>query len=185
MIRRDAVGVRGNRRDGQQAANQKTDGAVPSANGDESAPGVVETSTDGGGPPGCPRPRRSHRLRLAARKRLANPMRRRVDADRRTIDDRAMRYQHQRLKPRLDELDRLMASEVETRSTVTDARQFLSRLEFTLRKGLPQEKLAALRQCVDRIHVNKPAAEANITIRTIPTGNLEAVQVIRATLEAI
>jgi hypothetical protein len=88
----------------------------------------------------------------------------------------------QRLESRLDELDRLSASQAEVKTTVGDAMKFLSGLEFTLRNGLPQEKLTALRQCVDRIHVNKPAAEVTIAIRTVPAAHLGAAQVVRATL---
>jgi len=90
--------------------------------------------------------------------------------------------QRQELESRLDELDRLTVSQVEIKSIVTETLQFLSGLESTLRKGLPQEKLTALRQCIDRIHVNKPAGEATITIRTVPTRNLEAAHVVRIAL---
>ena len=90
--------------------------------------------------------------------------------------------QRQQLESRLDELDRLATSQIEIKSITAEALRFLSGLEFTLRKGLPQEKLAALRQCIDRIHVDKPAAALAITIRTIPTGNLDAVQAIQIAL---
>jgi hypothetical protein len=90
--------------------------------------------------------------------------------------------QRQQLESRLDELDRLAASQVEIKSIAAEALRFLAGLEFTLRKGLPQEKLTALRQCLDRIHVDKPAAEVAITIRTIPTANLDAAQVVQVAL---
>ncbi|MCP4591829.1 MAG: recombinase family protein [bacterium] len=90
--------------------------------------------------------------------------------------------QRQRLDLRLDELDRLGASQSEVKTIVADGLRFISGLEFTLRNGLPQEKLAALRQCIDRVHLDKPAAEAAITIRTVPTGNLDATQVVQIAL---
>ncbi len=54
--------------------------------------------------------------------------------------------------------------------------QFISGLEFTLTEGLPQEKLVALRQCIERIHINKPGNEIKIQIREVPTGSLQAIQ---------
>lgn len=56
--------------------------------------------------------------------------------------------------------------------------QFISGLEFTLTQGLPQEKLADLKQCVEKIHINKPGKEINILIREVPTGNLQMTEEI-------
>ncbi len=82
--------------------------------------------------------------------------------------------QRHQLEARLEELDRLTATQAEIQAIVTDALRFLSSLEFTLRQALPQEKLTALRQCLTRIHINQPAREIKLTLRTIPTGNLDA-----------
>ncbi len=90
--------------------------------------------------------------------------------------------QRQQLEARLEELDRLTATQAEIQAIVADAVRFLSALEFTLRKGLPQEKLTALRQCVTRIHINKPAGEIRITLRTIPSGNLDATHQLTVAL---
>jgi hypothetical protein len=51
--------------------------------------------------------------------------------------------------------------------------QFLSGLEFTLRQGLPQEKLIALRQCIEKIWVKKIAGEIKLAIRLVSAGNLQ------------
>ena len=51
--------------------------------------------------------------------------------------------------------------------------QFISGLEFTLTQGLPQEKLATLRQCIEKIHISKPNNEIKMLIREVPTGNLQ------------
>jgi hypothetical protein len=83
---------------------------------------------------------------------------------------------------RIGEFDRPAASQVEIQTIAANTAQFLSGLAFTLRNGFPQEKLAALRQCIDRIRVDKPADEALIAIRKIPAGNLDATQEIRITL---
>jgi hypothetical protein len=57
--------------------------------------------------------------------------------------------------------------------------QFLAGLEFTLHNGLSQEKLTALRQCVEKISINKPAGEITLAIRRVPVGNLLATKDIR------
>ena len=64
----------------------------------------------------------------------------------------------------------------EFESIITEAMQFISGLEFTLTQGLPQEKLAALRQCIEKIYINKPNGHIKILVREVPTGNLQAVQ---------
>jgi hypothetical protein len=52
----------------------------------------------------------------------------------------------------------------------------LAGLEFILREGFPQDKLVALRQCIKKIIVNKPAGELKLSIYFVPTGNLQATQ---------
>ncbi len=69
-------------------------------------------------------------------------------------------------------------SQDEIKALVTEALQFISRLEFTLTQGLPQEKLAALRQCIEKIYINKPNNEIKIQIREVPTGNLQMTEEI-------
>ncbi len=56
---------------------------------------------------------------------------------------------------------------------VAEAIQFLSSLEFTLRQALAQEKLVALRRCIEKISINKPAGTVKLTVRSVPAGNLE------------
>ena len=64
----------------------------------------------------------------------------------------------------------------EFESIITEAMQFISGIEFTLTEILPQEKLAILRQCIEKIYINKSGNEIKILIREVPTGNLQAVQ---------
>jgi hypothetical protein len=94
------------------------------------------------------------------------------------IDQRLseLKQQRQQLEARLEELDRLSLSQAEIDSIVTDSMQFLSGLEFTLHQGLPQTKLAALRQCIEKTWVNKPAGEIKLAIFRVPAGNLQATQ---------
>jgi len=94
-----------------------------------------------------------------------------------------LKQQRQQLEARLEELDRLSLSQAEIGSIVTDSMQFLSGLEFTLRQGLPQEKLAAMRQCIGKIWVNKPAGEIKLAVRLVPAGNLQATQEFKASVQ--
>ena len=107
-------------------------------------------------------------------------------ANREFVDERLkeLAAERQRLESRIDEFDRLAASQVEIKSIAAETARFLSGLEFNLRNGFAQDKLAALRQCIDRIHIDKPADEAVIAIRLIPAGNLGATREIRITLAA-
>ncbi|UCG58878.1 MAG: hypothetical protein JSU70_05060, partial [Phycisphaerales bacterium] len=62
----------------------------------------------------------------------------------------------------------------EINSIVTDSMKFLAGLEFVLNEGVPQEKLVALRQCIEKITVNKPAGQMKLHIHVVPMGNLPA-----------
>ena len=88
----------------------------------------------------------------------------------------------QQLESRLDELDHLEMSQAQITSIANDAMQFLSSLEFTLTQGLPQEKLVALRQCIERVHVDRPNARINVDIKRVPAGSLHATEAIEVTL---
>jgi len=81
--------------------------------------------------------------------------------------------QRQQLEARIEELDRISLSQAEIDNIVSDSMQFLSGLEFTLHQGLPQEKLVALRQCIEKVLINKPSGIVRLTVRSVPVGNLE------------
>ena len=68
---------------------------------------------------------------------------------------------------------------------VDDAMRFLSGLEFMLREGLPQEKLVALRQCVERVHIDKPKGQVKVQMRTVPGTNLQGEETVTLDLSAI
>ena len=80
----------------------------------------------------------------------------------------------QQIEARLEELERLSLSQAEIDTIVAEGMQFLAGLEFTLHNGLPQEKLVALRQCIERIFIDKPAGIIKLRIRLVPAGNLQA-----------
>jgi hypothetical protein len=90
--------------------------------------------------------------------------------------------QRLRLEGRLQELERLSISQVQTDAIVTDAKKFISALEFTLHQGLPQEKLVALRKCIEKILVNKSAGEIRLVIRLVPAGNMQAIQELKVSI---
>ena len=59
---------------------------------------------------------------------------------------------------------------------MTDVLQFISGLKFTLDRGLPQEKLCALRQCIERILIDKPGRSVVVKIKTVPDSTIQAVE---------
>jgi len=65
---------------------------------------------------------------------------------------------------------------------VSDAIEFISSLEFTLREGLAQEKLVALRRCIEKISINKPDGTVKLTVRSVPVGNLEGTKECQVSL---
>ncbi len=107
-----------------------------------------------------------------------------TETNREYVDRRLneLKQQKQQLEVRFEELDQLSLSQAEIDSIVTDSMQFLSGLEFTLRQGLRQEKLVALRQCIEKIWIDKPAGSIKLTIRSVPVGNLQATQEFKASV---
>jgi hypothetical protein len=99
-----------------------------------------------------------------------------TSANREFVDRRLgeLKQEKHQLEARLEELDRLSLSRDEISSIVSDSMKFLAGLEFVLREGVPQEKLVALRQCAEKISVNKPAGQIKLAIYLVPIGNLQA-----------
>ena len=93
-----------------------------------------------------------------------------------------LRYQKDKIEARLEELYQLSLSQAEINSIVSDSMKFIASLEFILRQGLPQEKLAALRQCVKKIDIDKAAGEIKLAIYLVPTGNVLAIQECKASI---
>ena len=101
-----------------------------------------------------------------------------TETNRQYVDKRLneLTQQKQQLEARIEELDRLSLSQAEIKSIVAETMRFLSSLDFTLSEGLPQEKLVALRQCIEKISINKPAGTVRLTVRSVPVGNLEGTE---------
>ncbi len=87
--------------------------------------------------------------------------------------------QKQQIEVRLEELERLSLSQAEIDTIVNESMQFLAGLEFTLHNSLPQEKLTTLRQCIEKIKINKSSGEISLVIRKVPVGNLLDTQEIK------
>ncbi len=59
---------------------------------------------------------------------------------------------------------------------MTDALQIISGLKFALTQGLPQEKLCALRQCVEHILIDKPDGSVIVKINAVPASTIQEVE---------
>ena len=107
-----------------------------------------------------------------------------TSANREFVDQRLneLKQQKQQLEDRLEELDQLSFSRDEINSIVSDSMKFLAGLEFVLDGGLPQEKLVALRRCIEKISINKPAGTVKLTLRSVPAGNLEGTKQCQVSL---
>ncbi|MHC4569927.1 MAG: hypothetical protein ACYTE3_29755, partial [Planctomycetota bacterium] len=80
------------------------------------------------------------------------------------------------LETRLEELDRLSLWRDEINVIVSDSMEFLAGLEFVFGEVVPQEKLVALRQCVEKIVIDKPNGRITLAIYLVPVGNLQATR---------
>jgi ribosomal protein S10 len=105
--------------------------------------------------------------------------------NRELVDKRLNDLKNQKilLESRLEELDRLQSSQDEILNIVSQTLTFISSLEYTLKNGLPQEKLVAIRQCVQRIWVDKEAGKLQIDIYSVPAGNIKITESITAELQ--
>ncbi len=79
-----------------------------------------------------------------------------------------LRQQRAALDARHGELDRVAAEEGKVQETLHEVGRFLSGLEFTLRQGLPQEQLAAMRRCIGSVVVDKARGMAELSLRRLP-----------------
>jgi hypothetical protein len=84
-----------------------------------------------------------------------------------------------KINTRPKELERLSSSQAEIDTLMNEDMQFPASLEFILDNSLSHEKLTVLRQCVEKIGINKPAGEITLVARTVPASNLPATQEFR------
>ncbi len=67
-------------------------------------------------------------------------------------------------------------AQTQINAIVIDALQLVSGLKFALTQGLPQEKLCTLRQCVERILIDKPGGTVIVKIKAVPASTILEVQ---------
>lgn len=83
------------------------------------------------------------------------------------------RTQRQKLDVRRGELDHLAGEEAKVQETVHELARFIDGLEFTLRHGLPAEKMAALRRCASDVRIG-PDHRVELAIRQLPLSGTDA-----------
>jgi len=112
--------------------------------------------------------------------RIESTMRNLLDsispATRDLIEERLveLRKERERLAVRSEELDRLAAEQGEVRDTTHDIAKFLAALPWTLREGVPAERLTALRRCIEGIAIDRPSGTAEVRLRPLPSPMLTA-----------
>jgi hypothetical protein len=79
-----------------------------------------------------------------------------------------LRRQRQELERRAGELERLALEERQVQDATVEAGKFLAGLEFTLRHGTGEEKMAALRRCVKNVTIVKASNHAEAAIFALP-----------------
>ncbi|MCA9280976.1 MAG: recombinase family protein [Phycisphaeraceae bacterium] len=79
-----------------------------------------------------------------------------------------LRKQRDRLKSRADELERLALKEAQVQDIVQDLGAFIAGLEVTLRQGVNDKRMAALRRCVMEVVVDSEPLQLSIRILPLP-----------------
>jgi site-specific DNA recombinase len=95
-------------------------------------------------------------------------------ANREFADQRldALGKEKQVLEQRMEELDRLTLTQGQTRGVTQELMQFIGSLPYTLRQGLPEEKRAVLRPCIERIKIDAEAKQARLKLWVVPNVGL-------------
>ena len=48
---------------------------------------------------------------------------------------------------------------------------------------MPQEKLSSLRQCIEKIWINKPDEEIKLIVRRVPKGNIQITEELTVSMK--
>lgn len=83
-----------------------------------------------------------------------------------------LRRKRDSLERRGEELDRLASEQGRVQDTVRETARFLHGLEFALRHGLPEERLAGLRRCLESVIIDKQEGSAVLRLRPLPVPSL-------------
>ena len=109
-----------------------------------------------------------------------------TETNREFVDKRLVELRRERdeVQMRLEQLDGLSASQAELQAAVAETSRFLAGLEYTLREDVPENKRVALRQCVQRIWIDRKDLKIRIALNVLPIAGLgkSAVQEITAGL---
>jgi len=129
------------------------------------------------------------RVQLGCEARDIAEARKRLDADRERIESNIaalldnmsaetrdlieerlghLRKEREALKIRSAELERLSLREAEVQDMVQELAAFIAGLEVTLRQGVNDAKVAAIRRCVERVEVKPDGATIELAIRELP-----------------
>ena len=100
--------------------------------------------------------------------------------DRRLVE---LRRKGEALQVQLEQLDGLSMSQAELQATAAEAMRFLEGLRYTLREGVPEEKRLALRQCLERVYVDKAAGEIRLVVPSVPLAGLSGKAAQEVTVE--
>jgi hypothetical protein len=84
-----------------------------------------------------------------------------------------LRRQRQELERRASELERLALEERQVQDSVGEVGKFLAGLEFTLRHGIGEERMAALLRCVRGVAVCKAGGNALVDLAAVVGGASE------------
>ncbi len=103
-----------------------------------------------------------------------------TSANRELADERLkeLTKRRQALQLRIEELEQITAGQAEIDTIAADARKFIASLTYTFAEAVPQEKLVALRQCIERIRVDKPSGRVAVQIKRVPVGSLTETEMI-------
>ncbi len=74
---------------------------------------------------------------------------------------------------RIEELERMALSSSEIEVLVEETSAFVHGLEFVLGKGPPDERIRALRRCVEQVTIGEPATSGMMRIRSVPSVRIE------------
>ncbi len=104
--------------------------------------------------------------------------------NREAVDKRIKQLQKKRkqLENIREELEQLENQQQQVTFLTAETIKFIRNMEHTFTQGLPQEKLVVLRQCIEKIWVNKPAAQIKLAIYVVPAGNLQVSQELKVSV---
>ncbi len=112
----------------------------------------------------------------AVKRTIANILDNITPATRTYVDERITKLGAERdaIVRRIDELDRMALSSTEIGMLVEETAAFVRELEFVLAKGPPDERIRAIRQCIERVVIDRETRKSVVHLRTVPSGRLRS-----------